>query len=383
MTKKKVLITGGAGFIGSNLTVKLSQLGYEVTVFDSLSPQIHGSDPNASPLYQNIIDNCHFIKGDVVNKADWEKAIGENEIVIHLAAETGTGQSMYEIGKYVQTNSIGTANLMEILLERTHNVQKVIVASSRAIYGEGKYSCVDCGIIYPKAREINDMIKRDFECKCPICNNSVRLLATDEESKIHPSSVYGITKHNQEELIMQVSNSIGLPCVAFRFQNVYGPGQSLSNPYTGILSIFSKLILEENEINIFEDGEESRDFIYIDDVVDLIILGMEKEEANFHCFNGGTGINTSVKKVTDLLIKNFSKSPQIRVSGAFRSGDIRHNFSDITKTKKILGFKANITLESGISKFSQWVVSQNNTKSSFNYLKSIEELKAKGFFYDK
>ena len=383
MIHKNVLITGGAGFIGSHLTEKLYNLGYKVTVLDNLLPQIHGFNQNLSPLYLNIINKCNFIKGDVCKRSDWNKAINNNEIIIHLAAETGTGQSMYEIGKYVRTNSLGTANLLDILVKKKHYVKKVIIASSRAIYGEGKYFCAEHGIIYPKVRNIINMKNGDFDCKCPTCNKSLILLATDEESKIHPTSVYGITKYNQEELVMKVCKSVEIPAVAFRFQNVYGPGQSLSNPYTGILSIFSKLILGGNEVNIFEDGNESRDFIYIDDIVELIRIGIEKDAANFECFNGGTGMNVSVKKVAELLIENYSKETPIRISGAFRFGDIRHNFSDNTKIKNYLNFIPKTPFEIGIYKFSQWVMLQNHSAKSNDYIKSINEMKSKGLFYER
>lgn len=267
----KVLITGGAGFIGSNLALKLKNLGYEVRIFDNLSKQIHGENPDLSYTYNLVKGKFETIIGDVNNRADWEKALEDVDTVVHLAAETGTGQSMYEIGKYVGSNITGTANLLELLTNNKHSVKKLIVAASRAVYGEGKFLCQEHGMVYPESRLDADMAKGDYEVKCPICHQNVDMQPTDEQSLLHPTSVYGFTKQAQEQLCMIVGQSIGLPVVAYRFQNVYGPGQSLKNPYTGILSIFSTRIKNGNDINIFEDGLETRDFVYIDDVTDAVI----------------------------------------------------------------------------------------------------------------
>src|SRR5690606_20496548 len=258
---KKVLITGGAGFIGSNLAFQLVNKGYQVRVMDNLSEQIHGAH---SELLESIIDKVEFIRGDVRKEEDWQQALEGQEILVHLAAETGTGQSMYEVQKYVDVNINGTAIFLDYLVNQKHKIEKVVVASSRAIYGEGKYECREHGVMYPKERKEADLLKGEFEPKCPICNKELILKATDEDSKIHPSSLYGITKQNQEQMVLNICGSIGIPAVAFRYQNVYGPGQSLKNPYTGILSIFSTQMKNGNDLNIFEDGEESRDFVFID-----------------------------------------------------------------------------------------------------------------------
>jgi dTDP-L-rhamnose 4-epimerase len=373
----KVLITGGAGFIGSNLALQLLKLGYEVTVLDNLSEQIHG-DASSSSLYQSIKDKVTFIKGDVRNKEDWEKALPNQNIVVHLAAETGTGQSMYEVQKYVDVNINGTALFLDYLVNQKHNVQKVIIASSRAIYGEGKYHCSTHGAVYPIERKENDLLKADFEPKCPICGTTVSLVATDENSKIHPSSVYGITKQNQEQMVLNVCKSINIPAVAYRYQNVYGPGQSLKNPYTGILSIFSTQIRNGNNINIFEDGLESRDFVFIDDVVNATILGIQKEEANFEVFNVGSGVATTVSEVASTL-KNFYNAPiEIKVTGNFRLGDIRHNYADLSKIKNKLGFEPQFDFQQGVKQFVDWVQSQEIMEDK--YSQSIEEMKAKGLF---
>ena len=344
---KNILITGGAGFIGSNLALKLIDKGHKITVIDNLSPQIHGDNPEiTSPLFKSIKDKVKFIKGTVTSKQDWEKAITNQDVIVHYAAETGTGQSMYEIQKYVDVNVNGTAIMLDLLANTTHQVKKVVIASSRSIYGEGKYINERGESVYPNHRTSDYMDGGDFEVKIS-GSKSLKLVGTDEESKIHPSSVYGITKQNQEQMIMTVCPTIGIAPVAFRYQNVYGPGQSLKNPYTGILSIFSTQIKNGNGINIFEDGKETRDFVFINDVVDATILGIEKEEANNEVFNVGTGVATDVISVATNLIKNYGVDVPVAVSGNYRLGDIRHNYADLTKINSKLGFTPKYSFEEG------------------------------------
>ena len=375
----KILITGGAGFIGSNLALKLITKGYEVTVLDNLSKQIHGEEPEkTSPLYLSIKDKVHFIKGSVTSREDWMNALEGQEAVVHLAAETGTGQSMYEIEKYVNTNIGGTALLLDILTNTKHSVRRVLVAESRAIYGEGKYHCKKCGDVYPTERKDEDMEKGDFECHCPKCGGKVKLIGTTEDSTIHPSSVYGIGKQVQGQLVHLICKNIGIDSVSFRYQNVYGPGQSLSNPYTGILSIFSTRIKNHNPINIFEDGKETRDFVYIDDVVDATIRGLEVPEAHGHVFNVGTGVATDVMTVAKTLCEKYGIEVPITVSGNYRLGDIRHNYADISLAREILGFEPKWCFSDGISQFCKWVDSQAIKEDK--YEASIEEMKKKGLY---
>ena len=378
MSIKNVLITGGAGFIGSNLALKLIEKGYQVTVLDNLSPQIHGDNPTeTSPLYLSIKDKVKFIHGTVTSKSDWEEALKDQDAIVHYAAETGTGQSMYEVEKYVDVNINGTALMLNLLVNGSYNVKKVVVASSRSIYGEGKYISKELGAVYPTQRESIHMDQGDFEVKYPN-SSALTLVGTDEESKIHPSSVYGITKQNQEQMVLTVCPTVGIAGVAFRYQNVYGPGQSLKNPYTGILSIFSTQIKNGNNINIFEDGLESRDFVYIDDVVDATILGLEKEEANNQVFNVGTGVAKNVLTVANELVKNYGIDVSINVSGNYRLGDIRHNYADLTKINKLLGFSPKVSFEAGLKSFAEWVNTQEVQEDK--YQKSIDEMKVKGLY---
>ncbi|WP_199119949.1 NAD-dependent epimerase/dehydratase family protein [Pedobacter sp. ASV28] len=373
-----ILITGGAGFIGSNLALKLISKGYRITVLDNLSVQIHGENAEkTSPLYLSIRDKVNFIKGSVTSKTDWQKAIKGQDIIVHYAAETGTGQSMYEIQKYVDVNINGTAILLDLLANEPNKVKKVVIASSRSIYGEGKYKSRELGFVYPKHRTAEYMDKGDFEVKY-MGSAALELVATDEDSKIHPSSVYGITKQNQEQMIMTVCPTIGIAPVAFRYQNVYGPGQSLKNPYTGIISIFSTQIKNGNGINIFEDGKETRDFVFIDDVVDATILGIEKKEANGEVFNVGTGVATDVISVAKGLISNYGIDVPISISGNYRLGDIRHNYADLTKIRSKLSFEPKFSFDQGLKQFTDWVDTQEVQED--RYARSIEEMKAKGLY---
>lgn len=380
MNKKKILITGGAGFIGSNLSLSLVKKGYTVRVLDNLSPQIHGDDPEfTSPLYQSIKKKVEFVRGTVTSREDWLKVIDGISVIVHLAAETGTGQSMYEIQKYVDVNIGGTALLLDILANTKHSIEKVVVAESRAIYGEGRYYSEELKqYVYPEERKDGDMCKGDFDVKFLNNSSPLVLVGTTEDSLIHPTSVYGITKQVQGQLVHLVCSSLGIASVSFRYQNVYGPGQSLSNPYTGILSIFSTRIKNGNEINIFEDGKESRDFVYIEDVVDATILGIEKDTANGHAFNIGTGIAIDVLTVAKTLIEKYGIEVPLHISGNYRLGDIRHNYADISLARDLLGFEPRWNFSDGIEQFVDWVNKQ--TTQMDRYEESIDEMRKKGLY---
>lgn len=377
MSYQKVLITGGAGFIGSGLALYLTGKGIRVTVLDNLSEQIHGKEPEqSSPLYNSIKDKVSFIRGTVTSRSDWQKAIGDNEVIVHLAAETGTGQSMYQISHYTDVNIGGTALMLDILANQKTAVRKVVIASSRAIYGEGKYISEELGVVYPGHRKAAAMDAGQFEVTYPGTAKPLQLTATDEESKIHPSSVYGITKQNQEQMVMTVCPALGIAPVAFRYQNVYGPGQSLTNPYTGILSIFSTLIRNNKPINIFEDGKESRDFVFISDVIRATFLGIEKEEANGQVFNVGTGVAVPVLEVATLLKEFYKSEVPVTVTGNYRLGDIRHNYADMQKIERLLGFKPTVFFREGLRQFTDWVTGQQVQASRYD--ESIAEMKSKG-----
>ncbi len=376
---KNILITGGAGFIGSHLSLFLVKQGFEVTVLDNLSKQVHGDFPEiTSPLFQSIKDRVRFIYGDVTNISDLMSAVKDQDAIVHLAAETGTAQSMYEIKKYCDVNIGGTALIADVLINNKNRIKKLVLASSRAIYGEGKYYCSRDGIVYPGSRKEEDLSRGDFKCKCPVCGNSVKLMSTSEDSRLLPSSIYGITKQCQEQIILTVAKSLGISATALRYQNVYGPGQSLMNPYTGILSIFSTQIKNNKNLNVFEDGLESRDFVYIEDVVEATFLSLLSRDTEQTALNVGADIPVNVLTIADALVKNYNSKIKINITGNYRIGDIRHNYADLSLISSKLGYKPKVKFEQGIKYFCQWVDNQNIMEDRLE--PAIEELRSKGLF---
>ena len=372
---KKILITGGLGFIGSRLSKLLIKKGYKVTILDNLSPQIHGDNAEIDVFLK---EEANIIIGDVRNVVDWHKALANQDIVVHLAAETGTGQSMYEVTKYFDVNVMGTAHLLDYLTNESHKIEKVIVASSRAVYGEGQYYCKVHGTVFPEQRTDSRMKRSLYEPVCPICQCEVNLSPTSEEAKVHPTSIYGITKYTQEQMILVSCRSLGIPAIAYRYQNVYGPGQSLSNPYTGIISIFSTIAKNGNNIEVFEDGKESRDFVYVDDVVQATYKGIEDQTVFNSVFNVGSGRATSVITVANTLVNAYGLETEILINGNYRLGDIRHNYADLSRINAELGFEPQYSFEEGISEFVNWV--NNQSVKEDLYKSSIEEMKKKGLY---
>ena len=367
-----VLITGGAGFIGTRLARRFVDAGHTVTVLDSLIPQVHGDDPQTtSPLLRSLDGIATVIEGTVTSVDDLRRALQGAQIVVHLAAETGTGQSMYEIDRYVEANVGGTAKLLDLLANESHTVGRLVIASSRSIYGEGAYRTDDGRLVYPAHRADADMAAGDFDVHAP-GEGELTLVPTDESAKLHPSSVYGITKQMQESLIMTVAPTIGIEPVSLRYQNVYGPGQSLKNPYTGILSIFSTLIRQGKPINIFEDGLESRDFVYIDDVVESTFLASTLPAAAGRTINVGSGVATTVNEVVDALFTAFGTEVPTTVTGNYRLGDIRHNVADTTVLADALGYSPRTDFRTGVTRFVEWVLEEPVEESG--YERSLKEM---------
>jgi len=351
----KFLITGGAGFIGSRLATVLESGGHSVTILDSLLPQVHGDDPEKSELLGVARKAGDVVVGDVTDREALERVLVGQDVVVHLAAETGTGQSMYEIERYNRVNVGGTALLLDILVnDKNRSVSKVVVASSRSIYGEGRYFSKQLGYVYPEARRERDLVAGRFEPTYEGDESGLTLVGTSEDSRIHPSSVYGITKQTQESLVMTVGPSVGIASVALRYQNVFGPGQSLTNPYTGILSIFSSLIRQGKTINVFEDGLESRDFVFVDDAVRATAQAALDPRADGQVLNIGSGVATTVNTVVAELMASLERTVPVEITGNFRLGDIRHNVADLTRVREAIGFEPEVSFHEGVEAFVRW-----------------------------
>ena len=369
---KQILITGGAGFIGTNLILKLLHMDYHITILDNLEPQVHGQKAKLNPALKPYVS---FIKGDINDYYVCKQALQNQNVIIHLAADTATGQSMYEITKCTKSNINGTANLLQCISNQRIQLEKFIFASSRAVYGEGKYICPKCGIVYPKGRYIKDLKQHKYEPYCPICHGYIEKRPSDEDSILAPQSIYGITKLTQEQYIRTICGSLGIPYVILRFQNVYGEGQSLINPYTGILSIFSSRILAGKPIFIFEDGLESRDFIHIQDVVS-VILNVLQQDVTEPILNVGTGHSTSLIELVKLLYHFYDMPVNYKINYKYRLGDIRHNYADTNLIYKVLGFTPSVFMEEGILRFTAWAKNMNIFDNY--YEKALNIMKGKG-----
>ena len=370
-----ILITGGAGFIGQYLARALQAAGYAVRVVDNFSPQIHAEGALAPGLPTGV----DIIRADVRDRAAMSRALVGVETVVHLAAETGTGQSMYEIDRYFSVNVQGTAVLLDLLQNDPcgKSVKKIVVASSRAIYGEGAYRCKEHGLVFPDQRTRANLTSSQFEPTCPVCNAATLLEFTHETAPFKPMSIYGLTKQVQEQAVLLFARTNGVSGFALRYQNVYGPGQSLKNPYTGILAVFSNLARQGEPIEIYEDGAESRDFVYIDDVVEATLRCVQHKPLYAGAFNVGSGVATTVMDVALAIKAHFESRSPVRVTGAFRLGDIRHNVADISLMRSILGFEPRTGFQEGITAFLGWAGTQP-AEDRLAYQRSVDELAARG-----
>ncbi|MBN1493567.1 MAG: GDP-mannose 4,6-dehydratase [Candidatus Omnitrophica bacterium] len=347
-----ILVTGGAGFIGSHLVDALIERGDAVTVFDNLEPQVHG-ESGAPPAYLN--PNARFIKGDVCDGEALKDVIAGHEVIFHQAARVGVGQSMYQIARYMETNTQGTANLFDIVVNNYKDtIKKIVVASSMSIYGEGLYICSSCGDIVAGLRSDDQMAKGHWEQICPLCGKDVKPSQTPESKPLDATSVYALSKKDQEELTLMLGKNYGIPTVALRYFNVYGPRQALSNPYTGVCAIFSARLKNDNPPIIYEDGLQSRDFVSVYDIVAANILAMEKDEANYQSFNIGTGKATTILDIANVLARLYGKTITPLIERKYRAGDIRHCVADITKAKKILGYTPRVRFEKGMEDLVAW-----------------------------
>lgn len=368
----KILVTGGAGFIGTHLCQKLVNDGHVVTIYDNFSPQVHDSNE----IDSSLIGRVTVINGDVRDAVQLSQALVSQEAVVHLAAETGTGQSMYCLDKYYDVNIRGTVNLCEAVLnQRNRSVKRIVYSSSRAIYGEGAYECENHGKVYPHKRDSELILAGLFDPTCHLCNSVLKAIKTDEDCQIRPVSIYGLTKHNQEQLLSLFCDVNDIDFVSLRYQNVYGPGQSLKNPYTGILAVFSNLARSNQPISIFEDGLESRDFVYVNDVVEATANAVYLPKGQGGVVNVGSGAGTSVLDISKIIVEFFNSKSIINVTGQYRIGDIRHNFADIAVAKNLLNYDPKVSLQSGLSIFLKWAASRT-PGSVADFEKSLNELKS-------
>jgi len=372
-----ILITGGAGFIGQHLSRKLLSQGHSIRVIDNFNSQVHST----TKLPTDLAEDIDLVRDDIRNVAALKKALTGVNRIVHLAAETGTGQSMYEIDKYFSVNVQGTALMLDLLANTNlgDHLENIVVASSRAIYGEGAYFCVNHQEVYPKQRTLERMSAGSYQPSCPYCEGALDLIATKEISPLSPSSFYGLTKQIQEQAVLMFAGIKGINAYALRYQNVYGPGQSLTNPYTGILAIFSNLARQNQMIEIYEDGLESRDFVYIDDVVKVTAEAVNSYNLYQGSLNVGSGVPTSVVNVAELIKKFFNSESEIKTTGKYRMGDIRHNIADTAALQKLFGFKPGVEFEEGLASFLSWALKEEVADSSA-YSKSLNELSARGLF---
>lgn len=357
---ERVLITGGAGFIGTRIARLLMDRGVSTRILDNLSPQIHGDVPAGLDWLAG--PGVEFRRDSILNEKALRAALEGVDTVIHLAAETGTGQSMYEVARYNSVNTYGTALLLDILAnDPARTVKRVLLASSRSIYGEGAYVCEACSPTvrrYPEARQAGPMDAGHWEHACPDCGGTLTPVPTLETDPPRPASIYAATKFAQEDLVRIGCASLGIGYAILRLQNVYGEGQSLNNPYTGILSIFSTRIRRNLVLPIFEDGAETRDFVHVDDVAAAFVAAAAAPEAVNDVVNVGAGVPTPVREMAEKLNAAFEGRSEIKVTGQYRLGDIRHNCADISRLRDLLGLAPRIDLDEGLARFARWVLSQ-------------------------
>ncbi len=356
-----VLVTGGAGFIGSHLVRRLLADGETVTIYDSFDPQVHGPKPKRPAKAARL----KTVVGDVRNRAALAKEVKRADAVVHLAAAVGVGQSQYQIRHYVDVNLNGTATLLDILANDTHKVRRIVVAGSMSSYGEGPYECGKCGRVRPNLRSAEAMNRGEWEPYCPACNGVLKSVPTRESDRFLSNSIYAVTKMGQEELVLNYGLAYDIPAVALRFFNVFGPGQSLSNPYTGVAAIFMSRLKNDHAPVIYEDGLQSRDFTSVHDIAQAIQLALTKKIGEKRVFNVGTGVATSILSIAEKLADCYGKQLKPQTVKKFRSGDIRHCYADISAIKESLGYRPKVDFTEGLKELVDWADS-TDAKDTFD-----------------
>ena len=371
--EKRILVTGGLGFIGSFLVDALVKKGNRVRIYDNLEPQVHTS--GEIPDYVN--PEAEVVQGDIRDYDTLLKAMDGIEVVFHEAAMVGMGQSQYQIKKYVDVNTGGTANLLDIIVNhKREEIQKMVVAASQSSYGEGAYLCKDHGLQRPGLRDDDQLAEGHWELFCPVCGGRLEAVGISEEAERICYAIYAHTKTDQEEMVLNIGKAYDIPAVALRYFNVYGPRQSLSNPYTGVAAIFMSRIKNENPPVIYEDGEQSRDFVSVHDIVQANLLAMEKGEANYESFNVGSGERVSIRQVAETLEKVYGQEQLgVEITGRYRSGDTRHCFPTIEKIQTRLGYKPSVTFLQGMEELVVW---SDGQEAVDQFEKARSELESRG-----
>jgi dTDP-L-rhamnose 4-epimerase len=358
---ERALITGGAGFVGSHLADALAHAGHQVTLFDNLEPQVHGEGASR-PSY---LDPDHrLVRGDIRDPNAIGPLVRDADVVFHLAAMVGVGQSMYQVRRYTEVNTLGMATLLEALVANRDRVRKLVVASSMSIYGEGAYRCPEHGPAYPRLRPAEQLSAADWEVHCPTCGAQVEPVPTPEDKPLYPTSIYAINKRDHEEMALAFGQAYAVPAVALRFFNIYGSRQALTNPYTGVAAIFCGRILSGQAPVIYEDGLQLRDFVHVSDIVQGCRLAMSSAGADGQVVNVGTGQPVSVLQVGESLAREMKWTGGFEIRRKFRAGDIRHCFADISRAQALLGFEPRYRFEDGVPELVSWVAAQSGVSVS-------------------
>jgi dTDP-L-rhamnose 4-epimerase len=365
-----VLVTGGAGFIGSHLVDALLVRGARVRVLDNLDPLAR---PAGAP--DRLNGEAELIVGDLRDSEVVAEALDGVDRVFHLGGVVGNGESMINVRRAVDSNSAGTATLLEAVLARRDRISRLVVASSMVVYGEGAYECAEHGLVPPPGRSEEQLRRRDWEPRCPRCERPLEPVPIREDQGLRPTSVYGITKRDQEELALVLGEAYGIEAVALRYLNVYGPRQALDNPYTGVAAIFAARLLSGRAPRVFEDGAQIRDLVHVSDVVAATLAAMEAPGAPGHAINVATGRRITILELAQRLAAALAPELEPEVTGEYRGGDIRHCFADFTRARELLGFEARRSLDDGLPELAEWVAEQTVSERGDE---ALAELRSRG-----